>query len=40
VKVAIKTDQAARERGDAETQHDLQPIQQGDDPQIRTSPPR
>ena len=28
VKIAIKTDQAARQRGDAKTQHNLRPIQQ------------
>jgi hypothetical protein len=31
MKIAIKTDQAARKRGDAKTQHDLRPIQQSND---------
>jgi len=31
MKIAIKTDQAARKRGDAKTQHDLRPIQQSHD---------
>jgi len=35
MKVAIETDQAARNRGDAKTQHNLRPIQQCDDLQLR-----
>ncbi len=35
MKVAIETDQAARDRGDAKTQHNLRPIQQCDDLQLR-----
>jgi hypothetical protein len=31
MKIAIKTDQAARKRGDAKTQYDFRPIQQCDD---------
>jgi len=34
MKVAIETDQAARKRGDAKTQHNLRPIQQGDELQL------
>ena len=34
VKVAIKTDHAARKRGDAKTQHNLRPIQQCDELQL------
>ena len=34
VKIAIKTDQTARERGDAKAKHNLRPIQQCDDLQL------
>ena len=38
VQIAVKTDQAARQRGDAKTQHDLGPVKQSDVPfQVRTA---
>jgi hypothetical protein len=38
VQIAVKTDQAARQRGDAKTQHNLGPVKQSDVPfQVRTA---